>query len=95
MALLFFGPLARANQTKECAMTGIDRSICVYEAIMADIRKSYPMEAGGGITSLRQTSTTTYEAAISREEARDLWTYEFSFGDDGSVTLEGRTESVK
>ncbi len=98
-ALLVLGPLARANDTatdlKDCAMNAIERSICVYEAIMADIRDNFPMEAEGGITALRQTATTTFEATISREGARDLWTYEIGFDANGSVRIENRTEGVK
>ena len=76
-------------------MTAIERSICVYEAIMADIRETYPMEAPGGITSLRQTSTTSYVATLSREGVKDVWTYEMSFGDDGSVSIAERTEATE
>ena len=96
LAFLLLGPVAApANQTKDCSMTAIDRSICVYEAIMADIRDSYPMEAPGGITSLRQASTTSYVATLSREGFKDIWTYEMTFGDDGSVSIANRTETTE
>lgn len=91
-----FGINARADEAaQEYTMSAIDRTARAYEAILADIRTTYPMEAGGGITALRQTATTTFEATISREEVSDIWTYEIDFGADGAVTITDRSERTE
>lgn len=74
-------------------MNPVEKSICVYEAILADVRDYYPQTGGGGITSIRQAMTTSYEVTIAHEGRRDIITYEISVTDDGAVQIKDRVET--
>ena len=77
--------------TKECKMDALERSACVIEMILQDIRANYKMIPGGGIGQIRQNSTTSYSIELLREEHVDVFTYEFDFTDD-KVTLVSKVE---
>ncbi len=46
---------ADAQQSRTCAMDPVQQSICIYQAILADVAKSYTTRGGGGISSIVQT----------------------------------------
>ena len=59
-----FSPLKTASAatpaTRNCRMDAIKQSVCIYEAILADVDKNYPMRGGGGIGRIVRNSTTSY-----------------------------------
>ena len=93
---LFLGSTAMSDETaSNCGKNPIERSICVYRMLLEDVSETYGAEGGGGISSLKQISTTEFRVAISQEERKDLITYEVAFGEDGSVAIVNRTTGVK
>ncbi|MGL6208456.1 MAG: hypothetical protein ACRC14_01340 [Paracoccaceae bacterium] len=83
---------ARATlATKECKMNALERSACVIEMILQDIRATYKMIPGGGIGQIRQNSTTSYSIELLREEHVDVFTYSFDFI-KGKVVLRSKVE---
>ena len=53
-------------------MDPVQQSICIYQAILADVAKTYTPRGGGGISSIVQTSTTTFTVQIAQEARKDL-----------------------
>lgn len=86
--------VADAATARDCQMDAIEYSICVYEAILADIDENYPLRGGGGISGIVQNTTTSFTARISQEGRVDLITYEIEPGPDGGVSITGRVEGV-
>jgi hypothetical protein len=86
---------ADADNERNCVMTAVEKSICVYEAILNDVRENYTFAGGGGISAIRQTMTTTYEVTIAQEERADVWTYEIAVDDAGAVKILNRTEGTR
>ena len=76
-------------------MDPVQQSICVYQAILADVAKTYTPRGGGGISSIVQTSTTTFTVQIAQEGRKDLLNYTVKIGADGKVEIVERTESTK
>ena len=68
-------------------MNALARSACIFELILEDLKANYPFTDGGGITSIKQNSTTSYTASISQEERVDQVVYEIEVGSDGSVSI--------
>ena len=67
------GLLGPAHATgKRCQMNAIERSKCIIEAILADISRNYSQVGGGGISAIKQNSTTSFTVSISQEERVDL-----------------------
>jgi hypothetical protein len=77
--------------TKECKMNPLERSTCVIELILQDIRDTYKLVPGGGIGLIRQNATTSYSIELLREEHVDVFTYTFDFADD-RVTILSKVE---
>lgn len=76
-------------------MDPVQQSICVYQAILADVAKTYTTRGGGGISSIVQNSTTTFTVQIAQEGRKDLLNYTVRIGADGKVEIVGRTESTQ
>jgi hypothetical protein len=72
---------------KRCQMNAIERSKCIIEAILADISRTYTQVGGGGISAIRQNSTTSYTVSIAQEERVDLLTYEAEIDAGGRVRV--------
>lgn len=81
---------AGAVQQKECRMNRLEQSACVIEAILADLRATYRL--AGEISGIKQNSTTSFTARVSREGRVDEFTYEFEFAEDGEVKIVGKVE---
>ena len=76
-------------------MDPVQQSICIYQAILADVAKTYKPRGGGGISSIVQTSTTTFTVQIAQEGRTDLLNYTVKIGPDGKVEIVGKTESTR
>ena len=76
-------------------MDPVQQSICVYQAILADVAKTYRQRGGGGISSIVQTSTTTFTVQIAQEGRKDLLNYTVKIGPGGKVEVVGKTESTQ
>lgn len=70
-------------------MNAIERSKCIIEAILADISRTYKQVGGGGISAIKQNSTTSFTVSIAQEERVDLLTYEAEVDAQGRVRLSG------
>lgn len=86
---------ADSQPSRNCAMDPLQQSICIYEAILADVDATYPHRGGGGISSIVQKSTTSFTVQIAQEGRKDLITYEIEVGEDGKVEITGRQESTE
>jgi hypothetical protein len=75
-------------------MDAIKQSVCIYEAILADVDKNYPMRGGGGISRIVQNSTTSYSAYLLQEEREDVRIYEVKVLPNGKVTITSVTEET-
>ncbi|WP_332694776.1 hypothetical protein [Bosea sp. (in: a-proteobacteria)] len=82
------GLLTPAHATgKRCQMNAIERSKCIIEAILADISRSYKEIGGGGISAIKQNSTTSFTVSIAQEGRVDLLTYEAQVDGKGKVSV--------
>jgi hypothetical protein len=84
-----------AQQSRTCVSNPIRQSICIYEAILADVAKAHMLQGGGGISSIVQTSTTTFTVQIAQEGRKDLLNYTVKIGSGGKVEIVGKTESTQ
>ena len=76
-------------------MDPVQQSICIYQAILADVAKTYTRRGGGGISSIVQTSTTTFTVQIAQEGRQELLNYTVKIGPDGKVEIVGKTEDTR
>ncbi len=76
---------------ENCQSDALARSICIITAILADVKATYTLTGGGGITTIQQDSTDTFTVSISQEERKDLLTYEVEVQSDGTVAIKKRT----
>jgi len=86
---------ANAMQPVACAADPVEQSICIYQAILADISKNYTASGGGGISSIVQDSTSAFTVHISQEGKQDILHYTVKVGPDGTVGIVEKTESTK
>lgn len=86
---------ADAQQSRTCAMDPVQQSVCIYEAILADVAKTYTLRGGGGVSSIVQTSTTTFTVQIAQEGRKDLLNYTVKIGSGGKVEIVDKTESTQ
>jgi len=90
------GLLGPAHATgKRCQMNAIERSKCIIEAILADISRTYSQVGGGGISAIKQNSTTSFTVSISQEERVDQLTYEATIDAKGKVSVKKTGEDTK
>ncbi|WID94169.1 hypothetical protein QO058_14895 [Bosea vestrisii] len=90
------GLLGSAHATgKRCQMNAIERSKCIIEAILADISRTYKQVGGGGISAIKQNSTTSFTVSISQEERIDLLTYEAMVDGKGKVSVKKTGEGTR
>ena len=76
-------------------MDPVQQSICIYQAILADLAKTYRLRGGGGISSVKQTSSTTFTVEIAQEGRVDLLNYTVKVGSAGKVEIVGKTEGTQ
>lgn len=72
----------------------IKQSVCIYQAILADVDKNYPMRGGGGISRIVQNSTTSYSVHLLQEGREDVRIYEVKLLANGQVTITGVREET-
>jgi hypothetical protein len=84
---------AQAKPTRNCKMDAIEQSICIYQAILADVSKTYQQRGGGGISGIVQKSTTTFTVQLAQEGHTDIVTYTVKIGPDGKVKIVEKTQS--
>ena len=93
--LSLFNQAAAATTTaRNCTMDPIKQSVCIYEAILADVDKNYPMRGGGGISRIVQNSTTSYSVHILQEGHEDVRTYEIKILSGGKVAITSVAEKT-
>lgn len=94
--LALLGPTATPGYAKEgCNMDGLTRSLCVVELLVDDIKTNYDGIGGGGISEIKQLSSSRYSVSILQEERVDVLTYTLAFEGDDSIKIEQRTVSTE
>ncbi|MDT8857625.1 hypothetical protein RNZ50_21785 [Paracoccaceae bacterium Fryx2] len=78
--------------SKECQMDALHRSACIFELILDDLKATFPLTGGGGISAIKQDSTTSFTASISQEEGVHHVTYEIAIAEDGKVSIANKVE---
>ena len=76
-------------------MDPVQQSICIYQAILADLAKTYSQRGGGGISSIVQTSTTTFTVQIAQEGRKDLLNYTVKIGSGGKVEIVDKKQGTQ
>ena len=76
-------------------MDPVEQSICIYQAILADVAKTYSLRGGGGISSIAQTSTTTFTVQIAQEGRKDVLNYTVKIGSGGKVEIVDKKQSTQ
>lgn len=76
-------------------MDPVQQSICIYQAILADVAKTYTLRGGGGISSITQTSTTAFAVHIAQEGRKDVLNYTVKIGAGGKVEIVSKTQSTQ
>jgi hypothetical protein len=71
------------------------RTSCMIELILEDLAKNYDGVGGGGISSIKAASSTSYIVSLPQEERIDLLTYEFAVKADGTVSLKSKVASTQ
>jgi hypothetical protein len=84
-----------ATVVSECMQSALNRSRCMIEAVLQDIKATYPLTGGGGISNLRLVATDTYAVSIAQEERLDVITYTLELDDRGQVVIRKRVEGAK
>jgi len=84
----------RRMASKPCGASEIERSTCMIELILADLKSSGIGVGGGGITSIKGGAGLSYTVALPKEERTVLLTYEF-VASDGGLTIGSRTEATE
>ena len=86
---------AYAKQPKGCNMDPVTQSVCIYQAILADVDKTYRLRGGGGIGSVVETSTRNYKVRIFQEGRIDHLDYTVRIGAGGKVEIVDKKESTE
>ncbi|MDV7394975.1 hypothetical protein RZS08_26555, partial [Arthrospira platensis SPKY1] len=98
LSLVFYLPpmevAAENSVSKNCSDDAIKTSICIFQAILQDVDKNYPLRGGGGIARIVQDSTTSYSVYLLQEGRVDVRTYEIGFTPKGEVAISSIKERV-
>jgi hypothetical protein len=84
---------AQAPQKRSCPVEAVERSICIVEALLADVRTNYKPRGGGGISAIVQKGTNHYQVQISQEGRVDVIDYEVAVSPNGTASITSRKES--
>ncbi len=92
--------VAKAGQvtmkmSKKCKPDALSRSRCMIDLMLDDVMATYGQPAGGGISSIKAMSSTSYQISLPQEERVDIFTYDFDVKADGTVSIKGKKESTK
>jgi hypothetical protein len=83
------------STTQPKAASNLHRSRCMIELILKDIDATYDAVSGGGISSIKAASSTSYVVSLPQEERVDLLTYDFTVKADGSVSVKSKVASTQ
>jgi len=72
----------------------LKRSICIYQAILADVDKTY-RALDGNIGSIAEITTTTYKVMILLDGRIDYLDYTVRIGAGGKVEIVDKKESTQ
>lgn len=89
------GADAGTQPSSSCATDPVAQSICIYQVLLADVAKTYRQRGGGGISSIVQKSTTTFDVRIAQEGRADILTYTVDVAKSGKVRVVGKTETTR
>ena len=81
------------SASKRCGSTTTERSACMIELILADLRANYH-DIGGGISSIKAGAGMSYSVALPQEERTDIFTYEFELRGD-EIAIKSKKESTE
>lgn len=81
--------------SKKCPPGNLHRSRCMIELLLEDLAANYGGVGGGGISSIRAASSTSYTVSLPQEGRIDLITYEFDVAADGTVKLRSKTPGTE
>ena len=82
------------SQKRNCKSNSIIKSQSLIDFVLKDILANYTHSGGGGITSIKETLTNTYEVSIAQEERVDVLTYELAIDERCTATLLKKTGST-
>ena len=82
------------NPSKKCKDTNLNRAQCMIELILEDLSANYGEVGGGGISSIKAASSTSYIVSLPQEERIDIFTYEFDIK-KGIVSLKSKVASTE
>jgi hypothetical protein len=88
------GKTIAMSASKPCGNSNLERSLCMVELMIDDIRKTYDWPSGGGIGEIKQESSTSYTVSLPQEERADLFTYEFAVSDK-AVSITSKTPGTQ
>ena len=80
--------------TSNCTANSLLKSKTLIDYIFQDIFNTYPHTGGGGVTSIKEISTNTFEIYIAQEEKIDVILYELKIDEDCSVEQLKKNEST-
>ena len=83
------------STSKKCPPGNLHRSRCMIELLLEDIAANYDGVGGGGISSIKAASSTSYVVSLPQEERIDLLTYEFDVKADGTVSVKNKVASTQ
>ena len=83
------------STSKKCPPGNLHRSRCMIELLLEDIAANYGGVSGGGISSIKAASSTSYVVSLPQEERIDLLTYEFDVKADGTVSVKSKVASTQ
>lgn len=80
---------------KQNSSENLQRSRCMIALILDDLATNYGGTGGGGISSIKAVSSTSYIVSLPQEERVDLLTYEFDLKTGGSVSIKRKLVSTQ
>ncbi len=82
--------------SKKCPPGTLHRSRCMIELLLEDLAANYDgAGGGGGISSIRAATSTSYVVSLPQEGRIDVLTYEFDVKSDGTVSVKSKVASTQ
>ena len=88
------GTKTMTNNISNCKRNSLLKSKALIDYIFQDILSTYPHTGGGGVTSIKEVSTNTFEIYIAQEERIDVLLYGLKIDEDCNVEQLKKTEST-
>ena len=82
------------ENTLNCKKNKIIKSKAFIDHIFQDILNTYSHTGGGGVTSIKEVSTNTFEIYIAQEERIDVLLYELKIDDNCTVEQLKKSDST-